>query len=118
MKVLRDKEASKSQLQSNCVVRDYGTEEDVNYARVSITQGDYPNDHYSVNATVTLTVCVESGGCRIAVKGGDVYELRSGDVVSIPPMTPYRYVQCQGLNAGLISSHPAWTSDQYSEVSL
>ncbi|RYX79283.1 hypothetical protein EON76_01005 [bacterium] len=118
MKVLHDKDSSEARLQLNCIVRDYGTEENVNSARVSIAQGDYPYDHYSVNTTVTLTVAVESGSGKIVVKDGDIYALKSGDVVSIPAMMPYRYIQCQGLEAVLFSSHPAWTTDQYKEISL
>ena len=111
----------KKELAPGVVVWDHGTKNGMNMARASINllEGQfYPADKFVRNEEATLDLFVLDGRGTVLFKDGQEFSLSGYDRLTIPAKTPYRYTQCVGFHALMVSAHPEWTAEQYSEATL
>lgn len=70
----------------------------------------YPSSGWAINHEVHETVYVARGIGSLALRAGEVTHLASGDVVTIPPKTPFAW---DGDMTIVMVCEPAFYPDQY-----
>jgi mannose-6-phosphate isomerase-like protein (cupin superfamily) len=97
----------------SCTVWEYGSVDGIDAAD-ALVDGRYPEQGFALNEISDMSVRVLSGMGRLATQQASV-TLAPGDVVMIPHGEPY-YFEGQDL-AFFMACSPAWSIDQYKEIS-
>ncbi len=113
MKVVTLNEAISRQNSSSCTAYEYEFtgEKDINSAVIELT-GRYPESGQALNDVCKEQVYVVSGS-GVLTQANHTYDLNQGDMALIQPGEPYYF---DGTLKMLISSSPAWYTEQHHNV--